>query len=46
MANSDSDGIQAILSSGGRKFAECYRLVEQKTTMGELIAVYIGEPPN
>ena len=40
----DTSGIQAMIASGGRSLAERYRLIDQETTTGERILVYIGEP--
>jgi hypothetical protein len=40
----DTEALQAMRARGGTMLSDRYRLVEQRTTMGERILVYIGEP--
>ncbi len=43
--STDARGMKAIAACGGRLLAERYRLIGMRTTTGERILVYIGEPP-
>jgi hypothetical protein len=41
----DPTGARAVTTYGGRSMAERYRLISERTTAGERILVYVGEPP-
>ncbi|MGH2364860.1 MAG: hypothetical protein ACRDHX_09450 [Chloroflexota bacterium] len=41
----DPDGVKSLQYHEGTIFTERYHLVDQETTAGERILVYVGEPP-